>query len=198
MQVHISPGMRRITISTSPGFLDPLKMKGAARFLSYRCLFWTILSLTFFLPFVFIGTALVTLEGVHGCTSLGMGSCPGLWQAPFDVDLTDLGIQFEGYIEIICFGIGGPRSTTSFPPFVHTSECSCLSEIFLEFSLFLALLLKCFGPWLMFGLLFPSEERFTFYQLILRNSSACTLGLLISAKLQDVSVRVNVETRRIF
>ncbi|KAG0584721.1 hypothetical protein KC19_3G230300 [Ceratodon purpureus] len=70
MQVHISPSMRRITISTSPGFLDPLKMKGAARYLSYRCLFWTILSLAFFLPFLFITTALVTLDGVHNCTSL--------------------------------------------------------------------------------------------------------------------------------
>lgn len=74
MQVHISPSMRRITISTSPGFLDPLKMKSAARYMSYRCLFWTILSLAFFLPFLFITTALVKLEGVHNCTSLGMVS----------------------------------------------------------------------------------------------------------------------------
>lgn len=70
MQVHFSPSMRRITISTAPGFLDPLKMKGAARYLSYRCLFWTILSLAFLLPFLFITTAVVTLEGVHNCTSL--------------------------------------------------------------------------------------------------------------------------------
>jgi hypothetical protein len=48
-------------------------MKSAARYLSYRCLFWTILSLAFFLPFLFITTALVTLEGVHNCTSLGRG-----------------------------------------------------------------------------------------------------------------------------
>ena len=45
MQVHISPNMRRITISTTPGFFDPLKMKSAVRYLSYRCLFWTILAL---------------------------------------------------------------------------------------------------------------------------------------------------------
>lgn len=71
MQVHISPSMRRITISASPGFLDPMRMKGAARYLSYRCLFWTMLLLVFLLPFLFITTALVTLEGVNKCSSLG-------------------------------------------------------------------------------------------------------------------------------
>ncbi|XP_024364478.1 probable galacturonosyltransferase 13 isoform X2 [Physcomitrium patens] len=70
MQVHISPSMRQIIISTSPGFLDPLKMKGAARYLSYRCIFWTFLFLAFSLPFLFITSALITLDGVHNCTSL--------------------------------------------------------------------------------------------------------------------------------
>lgn len=73
MQVHISPNMRRITISTTPVFLDPMKMKlGAARYLSYRCLFWTMLLLVFLLPFTFITSAVVTLEGANKCSSIGM------------------------------------------------------------------------------------------------------------------------------
>ncbi|KAG6551342.1 hypothetical protein Mapa_007128 [Marchantia paleacea] len=70
MQVHISPSMRRITISTTNGFLDPMKLKGAVRYLSYRCLFWTILILVFLLPFLFITTMIATLEGANKCTSI--------------------------------------------------------------------------------------------------------------------------------
>eukprot|EP01018_Ginkgo_biloba_P010170 Gb_31044 [translate_table: standard] len=70
MQVHISPSMRRITISTTNGFMDFMKVKGAARHLSYRSIFYTILILAFLLPFVFILTAVVTLEGVNECSSL--------------------------------------------------------------------------------------------------------------------------------
>ena len=62
MQLHISPSMRSITISSS---------KVAARHISYRTLFHTILILAFLLPFVFILTALVTLEGANKCSSIG-------------------------------------------------------------------------------------------------------------------------------
>ncbi|CAH8327700.1 unnamed protein product [Eruca vesicaria subsp. sativa] len=61
MQLHISPSMRSITISSS---------KVAARHISYRTLFHTILILAFLLPFVFILTALVTLEGANKCSSI--------------------------------------------------------------------------------------------------------------------------------
>lgn len=70
MQVHISPSMRSITISSSNGFLDLMKIKVAARHISYRTLFHTILFLAFLLPFVFILTAVVTLEGANNCSSL--------------------------------------------------------------------------------------------------------------------------------
>eukprot|EP00253_Pinus_taeda_P001976 PITA_01976 len=70
MQVHISPSMRRITISTTNGFLDFTKVKGAARHLSYRRIFSTILILACLFPFLFILTAVVTLEGVNICSSL--------------------------------------------------------------------------------------------------------------------------------
>ncbi|KAK6128877.1 hypothetical protein DH2020_012251 [Rehmannia glutinosa] len=76
MQLHFSPSMRSITISSSStagngngGGGDLMKIKVAARHISYRTLFHTILILAFLLPFVFILTALVTLEGVNKCSS---------------------------------------------------------------------------------------------------------------------------------
>ncbi|KAF5957543.1 hypothetical protein HYC85_004768 [Camellia sinensis] len=69
MQLHFSPSMKSITISSSNGFIDLMKIKVAARHISYRTLFHTILILAFLLPFVFILTALVTLEGVNKCSS---------------------------------------------------------------------------------------------------------------------------------
>ncbi|XVE83708.1 hypothetical protein DITRI_Ditri16bG0108500 [Diplodiscus trichospermus] len=69
MQLHFSPSMRSITISSNNGFIDLMKIKVAARHISYRTLFHTILILAFLLPFVFILTALVTLEGVNKCSS---------------------------------------------------------------------------------------------------------------------------------
>ncbi|XP_074590304.1 putative galacturonosyltransferase 13 [Curcuma longa] len=70
MQIRLSPSMRSITISSSNGFMDLMKVKVAARHFSYRTLFHTILILAFLLPFVFILTAVVTLEGVNKCSSL--------------------------------------------------------------------------------------------------------------------------------
>ncbi|KAM7280154.1 hypothetical protein ACFE04_007288 [Oxalis oulophora] len=74
MRLQLSPSMRSITISSSNGngnngFIDLMKVKVAARHISYRTLFHTILILAFLLPFVFILTALVTLEGVNKCSS---------------------------------------------------------------------------------------------------------------------------------
>lgn len=77
MQVHLSPSMKTITISTNNhsnnnngGILDLMKIKVAARHVSYRTLFHTVLILAFLLPFLFILTAVVTLEGVNNCSSL--------------------------------------------------------------------------------------------------------------------------------
>ncbi|CAL9043502.1 probable galacturonosyltransferase 13 isoform X1 [Musa acuminata AAA Group] len=69
MQIRLSPSMRSITISNSNGLLDLMKVKVAARHISYRTLFYTVLILAFLLPFVFILTAIVTLEGVNKCSS---------------------------------------------------------------------------------------------------------------------------------
>ncbi|XP_076931198.1 putative galacturonosyltransferase 14 [Bidens hawaiensis] len=49
---------------------DLMKIKIAARHISYRTIFHTILILAFLLPFVFILTALVTFEGVNNCSSI--------------------------------------------------------------------------------------------------------------------------------
>ncbi|XP_071692277.1 probable galacturonosyltransferase 14 isoform X2 [Rutidosis leptorrhynchoides] len=80
MQLHLSPSMRSITISSSNGFIDFMKIKIAARHISYRTLFHTIVILTFLLPFVFIFTAFVTLEGVNKCSSLGRRLGPKLYR----------------------------------------------------------------------------------------------------------------------
>ena len=74
MQLHFSPSMRSITISSSNnngGFGELMKIKLAPRHFNYRRLFHTILLLAFLLPFIFILAALVTLEGVNKCSSFG-------------------------------------------------------------------------------------------------------------------------------
>jgi len=70
MQIRLSPSMRSITISTSHGLLDFMRLKAAARHFSYRTVFHTVLILAFLLPFVFILTAVMTLEGFNKCSSL--------------------------------------------------------------------------------------------------------------------------------
>lgn len=76
MQVHISPGMNRITIFTTNGFLDLTKVR-----LSYRTLLYCGLALGFLLPFVFSITAFVTLESVRKCST---GDCLGRkWSRKF-------------------------------------------------------------------------------------------------------------------
>ncbi|XP_039011245.1 probable galacturonosyltransferase 14 [Hibiscus syriacus] len=71
MQLQVSLSMRVITISNNNVFIDLMKITVAATHISYRTLFHTILILDFFLPFIFILTALFTLEGVDKCSSFG-------------------------------------------------------------------------------------------------------------------------------
>ncbi|WOK99659.1 galacturonosyltransferase 14 [Canna indica] len=79
MQIGLSPSMRSITISSTHGLLDLMKLKGIARHISFRTVFHTVLVLAFLLPFVFILTAVVTLEGVNKCSSF---DCLGRRIAP--------------------------------------------------------------------------------------------------------------------
>ncbi|XP_010939106.1 probable galacturonosyltransferase 13 isoform X1 [Elaeis guineensis] len=69
MRIRFSPSMRSITLSSRNGLLDLMKVKAAARRISYRTLSHTILILAFLLPFVFILTAVITLEGVNKCST---------------------------------------------------------------------------------------------------------------------------------
>ncbi|XP_073006086.1 probable galacturonosyltransferase 14 [Typha latifolia] len=70
MQIRLSPSMRSITISSSNGVFDLMKLKAAARHSSHRTLVHTIVILACILPFVFILMAVITLEGVNNCSSL--------------------------------------------------------------------------------------------------------------------------------
>ncbi|KAL9272268.1 putative galacturonosyltransferase 14, partial [Drosera capensis] len=85
MQLRLSPSMRSITISSTStnnnGFVESMKIKVAPpRRFSYRAVFSTVLVLAFMLPFLFIVTAIVTLEGFNKCSSLG---CIGRRFGPF-------------------------------------------------------------------------------------------------------------------
>eukprot|EP00268_Persea_americana_P060534 TRINITY_DN7550_c0_g2_i2.p1 TRINITY_DN7550_c0_g2~~TRINITY_DN7550_c0_g2_i2.p1 ORF type:complete len:533 (-),score=87.29 TRINITY_DN7550_c0_g2_i2:592-2190(-) len=86
MQLRFSPSMRSITISSTNGILDFMKIKVAARHVSNRTLFYSLLILAFLLPFVFILTAVVTLEGVNKCSSL---DCLGRRLGPRFLGRTD-------------------------------------------------------------------------------------------------------------
>ncbi|CAN4082663.1 unnamed protein product [Withania somnifera] len=102
MQLHLSPSMRSITISSSSngGYGDLMKIKVAARHFSYRTLFHTILILAFLLPFVFILTAIVTLEGVNKCSSF---DCLGRRLGPKLLGRTDdLGLKLvKDFVKIL-------------------------------------------------------------------------------------------------
>lgn len=103
--------MRSITISSSSsnGFIDLMKIKVAARHISYRTLFHTILILAFLLPFVFILTAVVTLEGVNKCSSFGTSYFSSLFLL-FIFCVIDLGFNWlvllcpsvDSFVRLIC------------------------------------------------------------------------------------------------
>ncbi|EPS67977.1 hypothetical protein M569_06796, partial [Genlisea aurea] len=106
MQLHFSPSMRSITISSSNsggngnnGGRDLMKIKVAPRQISYRTLFYAILFLAFLLPFVFILTALVTLEGVNKCSSI---DCLGRRLGPkFLGRKDDSGKLFRDFVKML-------------------------------------------------------------------------------------------------
>ncbi|XP_072987617.1 probable galacturonosyltransferase 12 [Typha latifolia] len=69
MQLHFSPSMRHVTVFPGKGVRDFLKVKVASRRLSYRMVFYSLLFVTFMLRFVFVLTAMDTIE--TECSSLG-------------------------------------------------------------------------------------------------------------------------------
>ncbi|KAL8144376.1 hypothetical protein V2J09_017408 [Rumex salicifolius] len=71
MQLHISPSLRHVTVLPAKGVREFIKVKVATRKLSYRMVFYSLLLFTFLLRFVFVMTAVETIDGQSRCSSLG-------------------------------------------------------------------------------------------------------------------------------
>lgn len=71
MQLLISPSLKHVTVSPGKGFRDFVKVKVGSRRLSYKMLFYSLLLFTFLLRFVFVMTAVDTIEGETKCSTLG-------------------------------------------------------------------------------------------------------------------------------
>ncbi|XXG69279.1 hypothetical protein AAC387_Pa06g2191 [Persea americana] len=71
MQLHISPSLRHVTVLPGKGVRDFIKVKVASRRVSYRTVFYSVLFLTFMLRFVFVLTAMDTIDGESKCSSIG-------------------------------------------------------------------------------------------------------------------------------
>ncbi|CAN6691255.1 unnamed protein product [Malus baccata var. baccata] len=71
MQLHISPSLRHVTVFPGKGVREFIKVKVGSRRLSYRMLFYSILFFTFLLRFVFVMTAVDTIDGESKCSSIG-------------------------------------------------------------------------------------------------------------------------------
>lgn len=71
MQLHISPSLRYITVLPGKGFREYFKVKIGSRRLSYRMVFYSLLVLTFLLRFIFVLTAMDTIDGESRCSTIG-------------------------------------------------------------------------------------------------------------------------------
>ncbi|KAL8510523.1 hypothetical protein ACS0TY_017371 [Phlomoides rotata] len=71
MQLHISPSLRHVTVLPAKGFREFIKVKIGSRRLSYRMLFYSLLFFTFLLRFVFVLTAVDSIDGENKCSSIG-------------------------------------------------------------------------------------------------------------------------------
>ncbi|KAL2476235.1 putative galacturonosyltransferase 12 [Abeliophyllum distichum] len=71
MQLHISPSLRHVTVLPAKGVREFIKVKIGSRRLSYRMVFYSLLFFTFLLRFVFVLTAVDTIEGQTKCSTIG-------------------------------------------------------------------------------------------------------------------------------
>ncbi|OVA11172.1 Glycosyl transferase [Macleaya cordata] len=71
MQLHISPSLRHVTVFPGKGVREFMKVKVGSRRVSYRMLFYSLLLLTFLLRFVFVLTAMDTIDGETKCSTIG-------------------------------------------------------------------------------------------------------------------------------
>ncbi|CAA3011634.1 probable galacturonosyltransferase 12 [Olea europaea subsp. europaea] len=79
MQLHISPSLRHVTVLPGKGVREFIKVKIGSRRLSYRMVFYSLLFFTFLLRFVFVLTAVNSIDGETKCSTLG---CLGKKLAP--------------------------------------------------------------------------------------------------------------------
>ncbi|GER53326.1 galacturonosyltransferase 12 [Striga asiatica] len=71
MQLHISPSLRHVTVLPAKGVREFIKVKIGNRRLSYRMVFYSLLFFTFLLRFVFVLTAVDTIDGEIKCSTIG-------------------------------------------------------------------------------------------------------------------------------
>ncbi|OIV99167.1 hypothetical protein TanjilG_19663 [Lupinus angustifolius] len=71
MQLHISPSLRHVTLLPGKGLREFIKVKVVSRKLSYRMLFYALLFFTFLLRFVFVLTAVDSIDGENKCSTIG-------------------------------------------------------------------------------------------------------------------------------
>ncbi|KAL7103511.1 hypothetical protein ACP275_08G183800 [Erythranthe tilingii] len=71
MQLHISPSLRHVTVLPAKGFREFIKVKSGSRKLSYRMVFYSLLLITFLIRFVFVLTAVDTIDGERKCSTIG-------------------------------------------------------------------------------------------------------------------------------
>ncbi|KAL6999392.1 putative galacturonosyltransferase 12 [Sarracenia purpurea var. burkii] len=71
MQLHISPSLRHVTVLQGKGVREFMKVKVGTRRFSYRMVFYSLLFSTFLLRFVFILTAVDTIDGHTNCSTIG-------------------------------------------------------------------------------------------------------------------------------
>ncbi|CAL9758674.1 unnamed protein product [Musa acuminata subsp. burmannicoides] len=91
MQLHISPSMRHVTVFPGKGVREFIKFKVTSRRLSYKMVIYSLLFMTFLLRFIFVLTAMDTIEGETQCSSLGcigkrLG--PRMWRRPDSASVT--------------------------------------------------------------------------------------------------------------
>lgn len=71
MQLHISPSLRHVTVLPTKGVKEFIKFRIVSRRLSYRVVFYSLLLFTFLLRFVFLLTAVDTIDGESKCSGIG-------------------------------------------------------------------------------------------------------------------------------
>lgn len=71
MQLYVSPSLRHITVLPAKGVREFIKVKVGSRRFSYRMVFYSLLLFTFLLRFVFVLTAMDTIDGENNCSTIG-------------------------------------------------------------------------------------------------------------------------------